>query len=680
MKFKTPKEFAEFDLEYAKASEQFRNQQSTRIGINQCYYEGVHYVSANVPVTGRRAYRTGRLRTDFRAESNELRVQTVDYSRMIQKVAAGTRPAHIFVDGIAPELDIGIDAEVAAEHGETLANTLIESSGYTAQARAANFERVVAGTWGMGLTLKYDPDDDNNKKIVAFNFHPMHLIVDPHQKSHLLWEHDWVGYEDVWTLKKARATFPQLKDRFEQEDKFKTIGELEPIRMGMNRLSGGRLYAQYALHSRTRGVRVRQWHIKEGMDHFDQWYVVIDFPDEKSPEQKVVNFDDPETPFGGCGMPFVLIRGHARSEAPSGIGLADGDMFRVSQDMINLGESLWWRIQQTYGAPMTLVDRRGFGPNNSDDDIRGMFTNRVGNIVIGDWSGRQRHGNPLVPTIVTPPAPHPATRIAIEGHKVDMREAAHKAPGSFGDVKTHVTSDAFNRAQDEAGEVPDDRIQSDVEAHEHLIRVLHGTGIQHVQDETPIILGAMRRAGMEQDGFADILNEDAQTPKTRIKVRDESIRYRSHRQRRLDLDNAAALKLIDPIPYRMTKARDMGAPVIALDGKMAMSAKKSARRVMLSDEWEPVDLGEYTELFVSEFRTAMFDKFARNDPEAKARLSRAIDAQRQKSAMAEMAADPELIAQQLQQEQAASTIEQEQQQGPVTVTDLLDGIREPQSA
>jgi hypothetical protein len=677
MKFEKPKQFAEFDREYAKASESFRQQQLNRIGINQCYYEGVHYVSPNV--RGPSGYQVGRLRTDYRAESNELRVQTNDYSRMIQKVSAGTRPAHIFVDGVAPELDVGIEAEVAAEHGEALANALIESSYYTSQARAANFERTIAGMWGIGLTLKYDPEDPENVKPIAFNFNPTHLIVDPFQKDHRLWTHDWVCYEDVWTLKKARSTFPHLKERLQDPTKFKTVGELEPIKKGMNSLSGGRLYAQYAMHSKTRGVRVRQWHIKTGMDRFDRWYVVIDFPEEKNQEENVVNFDDSETPFGGCGMPFVLLRGHARSEAPAGVGLSDGDMFRVSQDMVNLGESLWWRIQQTYGAPMTVVDRRMFGPNSSDDDIRGSFTNRVGNIVIGDLSGRQRHGNPVAPQFVQGPAPHPSTRDAIERATDSMRESAHKAPGSFGDVKTHVTSDAFNRSQDEAGEVSDERIQNDVEAHEKLISVLHATGIKHVKEEVPAILGLLRRAGMDEEGFGDLIREDENQPFVTIKVRDESIRYRSHRQRRIDLETAAQNQMIDPITYRITNARDLETPILKRDGQMALDAKKAARRVLLGEEWVPIDLGEYTELFVAEFRSAMFDKYTRNDPEARDRLSRAIDSQRQKSAQAAMAADPELLAQQLQAEQAQDTIEQEQP-APVTVSDLLDGIREPQSA
>ena len=675
MKFDNPKQFVEFEREMTNASMAIRQQQATRIGVNQCYYEGIHYVSANV--RGPDGYRLGRLRTDYRAESSELRVQTNDYSRMIQKVKAGTYPKHIFIEASPPEFDLGIEAECAAESHETLVNTLIKMSGFTAAAQTANFERTVAGAWGIGLTLRYTHDDHNDKQLVAFDFHPSHLILDPNVKDRQLPMHEYVCYEDVWTLKKIGNTFPDLRDKLQNPTDFKTVGDLDPVKMNMNAISGGRLYAQYASHSKTRGAKVRQWHFKGPGNRFDRMLVFIEIPGGLKPEEQVVNFEDSETPFGGCGMPFDMIYGHRRSEAPGGVGLSDGDMFRVSQDMINLGESLWWRIQQTYGAPITVVDRRAFKAGSTDEEIKAHFPNRVGGIIIGDFSGRGREGNPVMPRTEVPPAPQPAVRDGIDRHTEAMRESSHKSSASFGDVKTHIPKDTFQRSEDDSGDVMDERISADIEAYTQVLRVVHGTGIKHVQEEVPTILGALRRAGMEPQGFSDIFQQDATNPATTIMVLDESVRTRSHRQKKLDLDNAAAAELIDPMTYRMTMAKDQETPILPQDKQMASDAKAAVRRVLLGEEWNVVDLGEYSEFFISRFRTAIFDKVARNDPETRARLSRAIDAQRQKSMEAELASNPELVLQQLQAANSDPSVEQQNEvPQPSTVGELLDGIIE----
>ena len=673
MKFDNPKQFVEFDRENTQASKIIREQHANRIGINQCYYEGVHYVTSNV--RGRHGWRTGRLRTDYRAESQALRVQTNDYSRMIQKVAGGTNPKQIFIESLPPEFDLGIEAEAAAESHETLVNTLIRSSGFTAAAQKANFERTVAGTWGVGLTIRHRAGEHNNRTLEAFDFHPDHLILDPFVNRHELQTHNYVGFEGVWTLKKIRTTFPELAPKLKDEMKFKTVGELDPIRINMNAVSGGRLYANYARHSKTRGARVRQWHIKGDGDRFDQMFVFIEIPGELKPEEQVVNFENNESPFGGCGMPFAIIRGHRRTGAPSAIGLGDGDMFKVSQDMINLGESLWWRIQQTFGSPMIVVDRRAFGPKVTDEEITSQFTNRVGNVIIGNFSGRERGGSPLVPTLTQPPAPQPAIRDGIDRHTDAMRESGHKSSASFGDVKTHVPKDTFQRSEDDSGDVTDERIQSDIESYTQILRVMQGTGIKMVKEGSPQILGALRRAGMEPDGFADIIKQNENAPDTRILVLDQSVRNRSHRQRQVDLDNAAAGKLIDGVTWRLAKAKDLETPILARDKQMVQDGKRAVRRVLIGEEWEPVDLGEYSEMIIGFLRSALFDKVARKDPETRARLSRAMDAQRQKTLEVELASDPELAVAQLQSQQQAATVEQSPAvPQPSTVGELLDGI------
>lgn len=675
MRFKTPEDVEKFDREMSLGADALRKQHASRIGIDQSYYEGVHWVTLNQPVRG--GFQAGRLPTSYDADSENLRVQTNDLTRNVQKVVAGTRPESIFVDLLPPKSDHGIEAEAAAEAHQALVNMVIESSGFTGQAQAANQERAIAGTWGLGLSIRRIESDPNFAELIAFNFHPTDLILDPHVKDHRLWRHEWVGFETVWTLQKLLATFPELQGRAEQDkDRFKTIGELEPVKINMYGLTGGRLYPEYAQHSRTRGVKVRQWHVRSRGDRFDQTFTIVELPGDGGPEQKVMNFKNAQTPFGGCGMPFVLLKAHWRSQSPASVGMSDASMFRGSQDMINLGETLWHRVQQTYASPPWIVDRGAFKSGTTDEQIKKLFNNKVGNILIINSSGRDRPGaNANEPKIAQAVSPQPATREGIERHKSAMREDAHKAPGSFGEVKTHVTQDTFHRALDESGDVTDGRIKADIESYEKLLSVAHGTAVRHVQEKVPNVLGALRREGMDQDGFADLLREDPNRPRFRVKVRDESVRYRSHRQKKEDLQAAVAAKAIDALDFRISMARDQEQAITGRDAQMVADAALAARAVMSGEEWDAIDLGDWTGLFLDDFRAAMLDRSIRNDPEAKARLQRAIDSQRQKAIEVELASDPAIVAQQLQSQQAGPSVaQQEGESERTTLSEMLQGI------
>ena len=90
----------------------------------------------------------------------------------------------------------------------------------------------------------------------AFDFPATNLTLDPANCNPDLHRHEYVIYSDIWTANKARRVLGITLN----DDELNTVGQLSPLHQELSRLTSGRLFAQYVLYSRTKGVKVHQMH------------------------------------------------------------------------------------------------------------------------------------------------------------------------------------------------------------------------------------------------------------------------------------------------------------------------------------------------------------------------------------------------------------------------------------
>lgn len=695
MEFRKPRQVYEFLRDAERSAEMIRQLLSTRMGIDGCYYEGIHWLNPGYRRFGmNRADGTSRMNVDWNPNSTGLRAIDNRVTFLTQKSAASTHPQEIYMDAIPPERDTGTDALFRVRVHETAANAAVEEAGLLAAMQDANDRRCIFGTHGIGLSIEDDTRVMNGQEVPsrcvrAFDFDSSNLITDPHCQKRQLNLHPWVVYNDTWTLDRVKSVLG-----FDiPPDMCSTVEQLEPTKLDLNAISNNRLFTRYARFAKTKAVRIYQVHYKNYGYRFDQMYVVIELGDRRqrlvTPGMKFDKSDGPsdsdadkamdtgatQSPFGGTGMPLALLHGYFRADTMWSWG--EPAQIKDVQDKANLVETNQQRIIQSYTNPKTLVDRRWFKGRPNDDDIAKIMTNKVGALIVGDGGDRQQNIAP--PVNVPPMTPPPFLMEALSVYGDQMRDRIHKAPGNFGATPTHVPFKTTERVLDDADQVSTVRIGRDVTEIERLVNDLHSTTLKMIQEQNPSTLGMLVKAGCDQEDFAALVQEDWLYPNVKLKVRAASMRNQSQTAKKQNLDQAAQLQMIDAEQYQQALADSgMDMPLTNEMRQMADQCRRVALGILMGEPFVPRPMGRWGPMLIKELIQAQFDRRAKLDPGALPRLVSTIQAQYQIMSEEQLMANPELRMQaaQAQQPEAGEAGESE---GPqpgqsVSVADLIGSL------
>ena len=635
MRFTKEKELFSFMEDAGKAADPNRDALAQRMGFDGCYYEAYHWITGNGGPSPARGTIT-RLPVDYRPDSRDLRAISNDTSWLTQKRAAATNPRQMYMDVMPAEGDVSTDAHYRAGVHQRAINIEIDESRYIGPARTGNFRRCVFGTWGIGLCLERGAD---GSYLRSFDFDPSNLILDPNVQKLDLHDHQWVCYTDVWTVDRVNRTFAEQlgpKRALKPEDCL-TFEQLEPSRVDLNRLSGGRLFSKWGTYASTRGVRVHQLHVRDNPHRFGYWYILLETGRAK--ERIWINEDDgDECPFGGAGLPFVLLHGYQRADTMWSWG--EPAQVRDDQNAKNLVRTLEARILQNYGAPKWLIDKRAFGNRPSDDDISKQITNQVGGIISYTLSDRVQNVQP--PQVSPMPAPPQFLQNMLAGYTDAMRTKTHTAPGNVGETPTHVPFRTTERVLEDAGQVASARVTGDVEAHTYLVGVMHATYLRLVQHRDPAALALFARSNFDAMDFGVMASADWTRPAVTMRVEEGSIRQASISLRKQYLDTAAQTGMIDKEDYQRAMATMVEMPLTEEYRQMTTEAQKAALAVLHGEDWVPRHLGRYSDLFIDQFVRAQMSPKAKADPATLARLDAAIRAQYALILQDQMAMNPEL--------------------------------------
>ena len=641
MRITNPSEIPKFVRDAANQSANVRSVVAQITSRDMCYYLGRQLYGNTGTIRNRD---TGNLRTDYNPDSTHLRVTDNETTANVLMSAAATDPSNVEVQINPPPRDAGVEQMVKAQAQEDAVNSLLTYARFKNRCKDANLNRCIMGAQGIGWrmavgkkSLQVNGQSMNtiDRILSCFTFHPLRLILDPYNPARDLRDHDWVIYEDVWTIDMLRRYYPGV-DWASKENDMVTVGNLATNEITAYEVTGRNVFQQYAQQSQTKGARVYQVHIKDDNDRFSQMWCGYSLGPKYDVE--VVNADDPSTPFGGDGLPLAMLYGNYKPESP--VGISDVGMMRDKQDKLNLTETWQHRIVRKYAGYQWIVDKRWFGRNVNDSDIQDKFSNEVAGIITGDPKSADRTVQP--PQLMTTPQPANIIQDMQDRYRAGMSDMVSRPSLTQGKgLKSHQSGDAIGRVIAEADRIPGLRVEGDIAVYQQLALVGLGTLAGLVQKGNPSTLAMLRREGFDESDIGHILDTDSSYPACQIIIPESSIRRRSVFEKKTALESAASLQQITPAQFMQGMA-DLDLAVTNADAHMRTTIQRWVAEVIRGAEWEPLPLGEYSSALLTEFRKGYGDRRVRFDPEAKARVTRAIHGQeqlaliqRQQQAMAE---------------------------------------------
>lgn len=613
--FGSAKEVDDFIKQALRDAESERSELCRYQSISRAYYLGSQWVSQR-----RGGYRAIENRVDrafpnWNAEQGPIRAVVNRTTRNIIGVAAATHPAKIEVDAAASSYSIDSDLRNAAYACESLVNAVVDDSGLLTAARMANFERTVGGLHGIGLRIETLPNND--RTIKAFSFDATRLVLDPGVESCDLLDHEYVIYTEVVTIHKMKRMFGE--DWVAQnlkEDKMSTVGQLMPTEMQFARVSGGELYRKYANQSSTKAATVSWMYCKDEFGRFGRMYVSVD---DLSGKPLIYNEDEPVSPFGGNGLPFILLRGHLRPGTR--LPVSDVGMMRGDQDRLNLLATLF--LQQAYhytAGKQWVVDKRAFGRSKSDEDAISRELDK--RVIFTDGSS-----SATPPQLITPPEPSANMDNMMRLASDDVRQQGFRSEASEGKLKSHVTERNWQATQELANLPLDDRIDEDVRQYERICSVMLGTSLMFLKERSPHTARLAVNTGLTD---IELFMLDSVNPlelPVDIRLRQQAVRRPSRSQRRQDIIDGVSLGSIPAEEMRFILAEELDMPLSEGDKRAARWAAITAVQVRDGEDFQPQQLGRYNAYIVRAMQHLLMEPKTDRIEGARARLDAAITAQ-----------------------------------------------------
>ena len=657
--FKTPKDVTQFVADSRRDAEPERRDQQAYIAKTRCYQLGLQWIGYQSGPAGGGYAKLVRWATDWVGRSGQIRATINRVTKHTIQVASATNPSRLDVDGLTTDRATGGDDAELADLIESIANIAIEQCGLLASSRSTNYERTVAGDHGIGLSLEQtpmvveiegEPTEVTGATMRSFDFDATRITLDPHNQSRNLRDHEWVIYSDVLTIHRLKRMFGDDVLKKVDEDKLQDVGQLMPLEMEFSTLSGGLLYSQYRQHSRTKGVRIHFVHTRGANPaRFDNMYVVIEAGGN---EPLVPNFKSPQSPFGGDGLPYMMLRGHRRPSMRRSI--SDVGMQLDDQDKLNMMASLYVQQVAAYtGQGKWLADRNFF--RRMGDDAKVVRNIQRNNVLLYDAGSP----NAKPPFYVPMPEPSQALELTMSRMEDGMREQAFRSEVHQGRLKTHQTNRNVQLSV-ELSELPlDDRINDDVLEYERFIAMLTATAARAVHAGDPMMLRELADVGFGEQEFTRVASVDPDRIPTQLKLRQQNLRFRSRSSREQQLYDLASAQLLDPMEVKRILADELDMPISTVDKQVIRFCRQVAERVMAGEEYFPFPLGARVSFMLEELTRSMTDKRAQGIPGAVERLAQAIQIQEQ------------VLAEQLAEQEQA-----EQPPGPQDTLNLSDFVRQ----
>lgn len=592
---------------------------------NRAFYNGFHWLrTAQTLAGGVRMFfgQPGDWREEY-ASDEGMRVTVNRITGMTIQNASSTEWKSIGVVAKQPAATPDIEQRVTADLVETVASVAVDSCRLLGSAKRANLERCIDAMHGIGVRIERPAEGgDRAATIRSFTFDGYQLCLDPTELSHDLRDHHEVLYDEVMTWHAAKRAYGDKLSGID-EKKLRSVAELLPHEVGMMALSNGRMYSHLSSVQNEKAVLVSTLWLRGPGKRFDRMYVVVDTVGRQGPpgnDKRAINFENPENPYGGCGMPLTLLTGYMRpGEA---LPISDVGMMCDDQNRLNLSASLY--MQQVFDLTTNVIyaiDSGWMGQNRIDQNsIEEQL--RQG-ILIGRTNGAQRFAPPQ---LITRPQPSQSLPADMAAHESGMRQQAFQSNLHAGEAKTHVP-DATNQLTVELVEAPlEDRRDEDVGRVGALVEVIAGTMVGLVRRGSAAAIQSLKDAGVNETQIGRLIRAvDPNRLPVSLAVSRDSVRHRTTGQMRRDLIRLAELGVHNDPIIRGELAR-LDFPLSPADKGLERWANRKVADIIAGEEYEPVPLGPLAQVMIDALAEGMRTEPG-EVPDARERLMRAYQAQ-----------------------------------------------------
>ena len=646
--FKDPEALLKYVAKLRGDHRSIRAEVATRMALGLMYANGRQWTSAQPTVSG--GLVVDQLAEDWNPRSTEIRVVDNRIGPLFRRIAADTNATKIESQVTPPTYLKTFEAVDQAVVSQSILNALSEDVGMTRVARNASSLRWVTGCAiiQVRLSSKRRQVDSNvlkgqdglpievDDKWVRWSFCPLtDLIWDPSIISSDLEDHNELILEKTYTLKQFRQEYGEPSVYGIDEENLPRIEEIASYNVAAASLGGTSFFNSFAQNRDAPGIRVITAYFADPRDPV-KWpiqYVIFDTSSDSDPERasgKVINFNNPQSPFGHNGLPLFKLDAFRRDDAVLPHGAPH--VMMGDQDRLNLLESTQFQQLLNTVHGMWLVDTRSADRDTFVSDLN----SGIGGVLRWD----SRDGTTKAPEFVSPPPPNQVWIPMQASVALAMQGQVHISQQNLGQTKTHIPKDFQQRLLQESNTVVDNIIIRDVDTYSNCLKLTLSTVRKAMSGPSRMTARLRDRHGLKVEDLQVFLSLDPNNNPLIVRVRTASVTSRSIQERTQELLSGAQMGLISPKEVAIAMAEELERPLIEAHDRQLQFCHRSVRQIIAGAEWPGMPNLDH-EIFQHTAEKAMFgmDILKPDERGAIARLQEAILMQKQLSLENQMPQD-----------------------------------------
>ena len=530
-------------------------------------------------------------------ETREIRVVDNKIGPLLRKMQADLNPTKIESEVTTPQHLWGTRHNRLSTICERILNGVEEDAGFTRASKYASFMRCIHGSYlivaelaqkkqSISTDIARNPDGtpvEVNDQWIRWTTAPLtDLVWDPSNVNPDLAEHDVLMLDQIKTVEKFEAMFGPVEDYGIDRDSLPTVEELAPYYSRAADLTGTSLHLSYSTFKKSKAVRFTTLLERDPRDPttWDRCFFVVDTSSkEVKGRGKVLNFDNPVSPFGHHGRHIFKIDCFPRADSLSGAGAPH--VMMTTQDLINMLRSIQFQAISAQVHGQWLVDKQTVDP----DEFMNKLNSGTGSVLQWDSRGPE---NRKPPQMVSMGNVDNNLLLMTNDLVNGMRDQVHLTGSNLGIGKTHVPQQYAMRLMEEAGSVKDLIIQSDVRVYSDLLKVTLGT-IRSIMDKPNRMLKRLIDLhGVTQNDIKVFHELDPKLIKLTVRAREKSITSRSLVEREQQLSQALQMQTITPQEYWIGMATEIKQPILDIHDQMVSWCNRSIEQVVNGEEWQGV--------------------------------------------------------------------------------------------
>ena len=594
-KYKTPQEVLDYVYDLRESHRMVRSDLAIYAALGVAYAHGRHW-------KGMSSTNLGDLVVDewdenYDLQTREIRVVDNKIGPLLRRLQADLNPTRIEAKVETPRHLWGSEANRLASVCEKLLLGVEEDARFTKAAAHASFMRCIEGSHLLALELSQKkqrlkgdaikgPDGkpiEINDKWLRWTTYPLtDLVWDPSNISNDLSEHSCLMLDQVKTVDRFVEMFGPLENYGLKEEELPTVEELVPYYSRAAELTGTALHLSYSSYKKTKAVRLSTLLERDPRDpsNWPTCYFVVDASTDKVRGRgMVINFDNPENPYGHNGLPVYKMDCFPRSDSVSGAGAPH--VMMTTQDLINMLRSIQFQAISAQVHGQWLVDKQTVDP----DEFMNKLNSGVGAVLQYDSRGPENRKPPQLLSMG-----NVDNNLMLIGSDLanGMQQQVHLSGANLGIGKTHLPQQYALRLLEEAGSVKDAIIQKDSKVYSELLKVTLGT-VRTIMDSPNRMLKRL----IDQHGFtpADIktfYELDPRLIRFHVGAREKSITTRSLQEREQQLQMALQSQTISPQEYWIGMAAEIKQPILNVHDDTISWCDRAVEQIVNGVEWRGV--------------------------------------------------------------------------------------------